>query len=469
MLWKSWAALRESAGWIRQHPIILCALAGALVVSVGGVFCGFGVVAAPWFACELFAQQLGIATGRTVPRTRAWVGAALFQVAAVIVVAFAAWVATVGFGGDMPVGLSPAASTARVPTFVLAIAGGILAVLFMVPFLYSPLSLIDFGGTPADATLASIRLIVQEGFFPSVVLTVVSHVVQLAPVLIAATWVAVAGDVSDVPLAAALSIPFAVVTVALGQGMIVSTYVRGRSVLATDTGAPVRSRPPRLLAFGLTSAGAAPLVALLLVGVSLAWPSRPRPGSAPPGGDALGEVEERGAPLFIAGTGLGVSVVGGTVRIEGEAGSGVGAIPAPKTDRPVTRARVVRFGDSYAVEMVVGPRDDCHRDQTTPPRRCQTRTYTTWISAAGVRLDDDLQARFVERVPLPWLPALLFGLAVTPVALVLGLGRFARAVWGPGDKPSRASAIRVAYVALLLLLPIAVIDLALGVMALTGR
>ncbi|MFW6050859.1 MAG: hypothetical protein ACODAU_06775 [Myxococcota bacterium] len=434
-------ALRGAARLLAVHPGLSVGLGVALVLSLGSVCCGLGLIAAPWFACELLALTLATGLGRRVPRQRGWLAAGAVQAVAVVVLSAAVGAAVTWLGAEtprsseMPAPVAP--SNARL--LALALGGSVLGLLYMVPYIYAPLLLVDRGGGLGAAMAESARYVVRGGFVAHLGLSLASHLLQVSPPLLAAVIALVAGDLGEIAWGVALAVPVMAVTVPLGQGMIVASYLDRRPSGATA--ALGRAPLTRPLAAGLFAVGLAPAVALLLVSAAVTVrPADPRPGEAPLGEVVAGGTID-GAPVALAIPHTALEVRASPTRLAIAAGDGGGAGAVPRPEGAVfERVRVVRVRDAYALE-VAG----------------EGRSWVTWIDRAGVRLDDDLSARLADRLPtwgLPWLAVAMMAAALGIAPTLAWLG-------------SRSEANRCrAWTVVLALLPLAAVALWLGARAL---
>lgn len=430
----------------------------ALVLAMASVCCGLGAVAAPWFGCELFATQIGAATGSRPPRTRAWLSAGLFLFGAVVIVTSAAWLATLGLGVDVAVlseGIQPEGDDLR--TVAWAVLGALLALVFIVPFLYAPMILVDRGGSIGGAALESARLVVQRGgALAHLGLSISSHLVQTSPLILAAALTVALAGRTEVPWAVLGVLPLLSITVPLGQGMIVSAWVSRREELVDPVRTRVAGRPRRASSVALAAVLVAPALSIGLVVASLARPSQPQEGAATGGTVLLDRTLEPGAreSFPVRDTALAVRVVEGWVAIEASDGGGAGSLPRP-TDAAAERVRVVRERDAYGIEV-----------------SAEGRAWVTWVTRAGVRLDDGLQARFADRMPLAALLVLGAALLLTPVIVVRVLVRLAEVrrmaaagVEGAELDGPRREARRAGWVTVALLAPLSAAALAVGILA----
>ena len=95
------ALLAGSWRMLVAHPLIGTALGAAVLFSLASALFGIGALCAPWFLCEIFALQLAIATGRSVPRHAGWVRAGALVLGIVSLVVAATWIAVLAIGPDV--------------------------------------------------------------------------------------------------------------------------------------------------------------------------------------------------------------------------------------------------------------------------------------------------------------------------------------------------------------------------------
>jgi len=199
----------------------------------------------------------------------------------------------------------------------------------------------------------------------------------------------------------------------------------------------------------------APGFSVLLVVTSLMRPSLPHIAS-PVDGHVVLEGEVRGderQDRQVPGTALSIRVHRERIAIVASDGGGVGRLPNMGQD--IEAFRVLRHRDAFAVEF--GGTEGKHR---------------VWVDRAGVRLDDDLRARLSERVP-PWgFLGLALALLATPILLVrvlVSLAEMRRSSIGSEAEQwlsqNRIPTIQRGWLAAVLLLPIALMALAIGLMA----
>jgi len=383
-------AFLASFSLLRQRPVVLPALGAAIVLSLVSVCCGIGLLTTPWFLCELFATQLTQFTGKPAFHSVSWLPAGSILLGAVLLVVGVASLTLVGAGAELPAEVTPVSgvTTLMRSSGFYACISGTAALLLIVPVLYAPLALIERRAGFADALLESVRIVMRRGVWANLWLSLVAHLVQSSPLLLAAIWAAY-GTRSLVPQALLIAAPLLAVSVPLGQGMIVWSYVGLRS----DASPPAPSTPPpprtaaalRMISrwtFIWSLVVALPIVALLLLGLSLIRPSTLGLGAAPDG-ELVADLVPKGREVrqaTLESTSLEISTNGTWAKVVAADGGGTGELRLRDVGA-VTRVRVVRVRDTFAIEVRQG-----------------ATSSLTFIDRAGVRLDDDLRARLSDRV-----------------------------------------------------------------------
>jgi hypothetical protein len=466
-------AFVASLGLLRQRPVVLPALGAAIVFSLSSLCCGIGLITTPWFICELFATQLALCTGNPALHSKSWIPAGLILLGAVLLVMGTASLTLLGAGPDLPpdtAQLSGLATLMRSGGFFAAISST-LALLFIVPVLYAPLVLIERRAGFEEALLESVRIVVRRGIVASLSLSFAANVVMFSPLLFASGW-ALWGTRSTVPQALLIAAPLLCISVPIGQGMIIWIYTRLRGdATAAEPLAVSSAHTPRTAAALSTVSRwvriwtvvvVLPIAAVLGVGVSLVRPSALGPGSSPRGGEVVADVvpqvgQQRRAAL--EHTSLELSVTPEHLAIAAADGGGTGDL-ALHSGAPITRVLVVRVRDAFSIEVQQG-----------------ALRSSTWIDRAGVRMDDDLRARLLDRVSARELAFVLlfpFVAALWTVPVLNRLSRVQLAVRKFGDRrPSDdvldlalRRSVRSTRLFVALILPLDVLALALALRAL---
>jgi hypothetical protein len=151
-------------------------------------------------------------------------------------------------------------------------------------------------------------------------------------------------------------------------------------------------------------------------------PSALSPGNAPRNGELIADL----APLpgqskraALDNTSLELSVSPEHLAIAAADGGGTGELTLHDS-APITRVRVIRVRDAFAIEVLQGE-----------------LSSSTWIDRAGVRLDDDLRARLMDRVSgreLAFVLLFPFVAALLTVPVLNRLSRVQLAVRKFGDR-----------------------------------
>jgi hypothetical protein len=406
---------------LRGRSVVTLALGAAVVLSLLSVCCGLGLVTTPWFLCELFAVQLALCTGQPMARGLSFVPAGLVMLGAVLLVSAVAWITLLGTGPELSnqtPRLFNLTTLMRSGGFY-AVMSSAIALLVITPLLYAPLILIE-QQSPFDVALVeSVRLVVTRGVFASVQLSLLAHAVQIVPLLVA-TWLALMFEPSQLSLFALCATPWLCASVPLGQGMIVWSYTQVREHKDPTPADP--DPDPNVLA-ALRSTGVharawtvlivLPIASLVLTGLSLVRPSRVQPGAAPMGQlvAVLTPQAAHTARVVLPDTALEISATPAALTVTASDGGGAGALPL-RSAAAIEQVRVLRVRDAFALEL--------HQANTS---------FVTWVDRAGVRLDDDLRVRLLDRVsPFQLLVMLcaLFSTGMVTMPVLNDLGRVQR-------------------------------------------
>ena len=409
------ASLRRSVELTRTRLLVSLALGAGVVLSLVSLCCGIGALMAPWILCELLALQLSQALDRAVERSRAWFGAGAVLLAATLLVGSVGWVTWLGLGTD-PVSLAGTASDSDAGWRQLGSGGAWLAAassvaswVFVLPFVYTPLLLLDTRSTVGAAVLESARLVRAGGALAHFQLAFVANALQVSPLLLSAALATLIAGSDRRALWMLFAAPVMALTLPLGQGMVVASYAACRPRLADMSRTRLAGRPPVTLVLLWVALVAAPLLSFGMIGASLVRPSRVSLGTLPADAELVAAAAplERELRVYPPGTALEILITPRRAQVTASDGGGAGGLPL-RGGAPIAAARVVRVRERYGLELSQGG-----------------RRYATWIDRAGVRLDDDLQARLFDRLPSWALLAMLGGLfaiafALLPVLAQLG-------------------------------------------------
>ena len=240
-------------------------LGAAVVISSMSIAFGIGALVVAWFLSETFALQLAVLTGRLSRRDASWVRATMVTMMLVGIVVAATWLAVITIGPDVST-----ADRAQVPLpwpEALRRVGAIVIVTaltagFIAPFVYTPLILIERGGTLGAAVVESAWLVRHGGLARHWVLALTAHVVPLLPAIVAAVVIARTFARSATPLGVLIALPLLPLSVPLGLGLVSSAYVAQREALHEPRWTRRESVPPRSLVAALTWVVVGPIVAV---------------------------------------------------------------------------------------------------------------------------------------------------------------------------------------------------------------
>jgi hypothetical protein len=417
-------AALASLRMLRLRPLVSLGLGAAVVFSLLSVCCLFGFVTTPWFLCELFALQLALCIGRPIARSWSFVPAGAILLGAVLLVSAVAFITLLGSGPALARHVPQHFSLTglmRSGGFYAAVSSGV-ALLVIAPLLYAPLIILERGWQLEAALVESVRLVVTRGVFASLGLSWCAHAVQVGPVLIACL-VSLALEPGQLALSALCAAPLLCASVPLGQGMIVWTYSQVREPMDEPGDAGSLGRKDAMVLAALRGSAqharawmlliVLPLAALLLVQLSLIVPSRVASGAAP-SGEVLGILTPSAVGtvrLVLPDTALEVSASVAEVKVSASDGGGAGVLPL-RAAGAIERVRVVRIRDALVVEL-----------------RQAGQNFVTWVDRAGVRLDDDLRVRLLDRLSMTQILLLLGTLLLTSalsVPVLNDLGRVQR-------------------------------------------
>jgi len=438
------------ASWhlLRARPLPTLALGAALLTSLLSVVCGVGAFATAWFLCELFALQIGVGTGTPPRRTRAWFWAGLIQVLAVLVMSCVAGLTLLAVGPDVLLGGARGHAgpleQLGVSASVLIVAGS-LSLALTVHFEHTPAILIDRGGSLSWALLESARLVSKSGSLRTWLTSGAAHVLQVAPAMLGLSLAVSLGSMASAPAWAISLIPLCTLGLALGQGMVVSSYLALREHVGSQP-STVSARPSGRFALSWVSLLLLSLSGPLCVTAALVKPSRPAQSSL---ADSLPIVlvmtPQTDPPTrYIPDTALSVRVSHKAVRVIASDGGGAGKIPLPPGN--IKTVRVARVFKLPSWAELLPASTSAHAIEITLENRSVSTTY---VDEAGIRLDDSAARRLAALLPTWAVLALGLCLAFTAGWIALALPRQTpRSVW--------------------LLLPASVASLWLGLWALVG-
>lgn len=448
------SVVSRSLAILRAHPVIGGALGSAIVLSICSMCTGVGLLAAPWFVCELLAVQLATEGRAVVPRGRPWIVASGVVLVMLLVAAGAGWLASFWFGPDWMIDPDeplPWPDTLR--RIGLVFGASTTAALFLAPFVHAPLILLDRGGRLGGALVESASFVHSTGRARHFVISAGAQVLALSPALLAAMFFARTFERAATPFGMLAALPLMPVSIALGLGLVTAAYVENAPLLGDARRAQRLEPLPPAHRFVLGVVVLGPLAGLLMIGGSAFLPARPVRAAAPPGTEVavLTPGPSGEARVWVDGTSLEVRVHGRRLAVAAGA-EPVLEIPVAWSE-PLTLVRVVYVRDDYAIEA-----------------RTTTEAWHVRVDRAGTRVDDSVRRRLESQIPGWVLAMFVAGFAVVAGWAIyaiapLGVAR-ARAAREPGAREVDAQARVTAFRRALALVPFALATLASGALAL---
>jgi hypothetical protein len=392
-------AFRASLALLERRPYAASALGLALFTSLASVCCGFGVIAAPWFACELLALLLSVGLDRPLVRSSAWLWAGLVQMVAVVLLTTVASLALMSLGPSVVPGATGHADQGLLSRVgqalaVSGVAGGLVLSL-TVYFEHAPLILIERGGGFMAALLESARLVARSGTLRTWLTSALAHGLPVGATVATLLLLASRERLQSSVALALLLLPLLVFSLIAGQGMIVASYVHLRDEVTDPARVRLEAAPSKsgaaVWGFLLSCVMLGPLAVML----ALLKPALPRDHALGSGHVVLLALEPDPGPRerYIPGTALLVRVTQTEVRVSASDGGGAGAIALP--DARVRSVRVVRARPPSEDETRPARGESTFAIET---RLAGGRVLTTWVDEAGVRLDDSLGRRLGLRL-----------------------------------------------------------------------
>jgi hypothetical protein len=396
------AAFRGSLALLRRRPFAGLALGLALYTSLVSVCCGFGIVAAPWFSCELLALLLSAGLAAPLPRNRSWLWAGLYQMASVIVLSSVALLALMALGPAQPFAVAPSGGLEMPSELLKALSvgsiAGFLVIALTAHFEYAPLILIERGGSLIAALLESARVVSLTGVLRTFLLSSLAHGLPMLCAVGLIGVLALRATLAASVVFIVLLLPVLVLALVLGQGMLVASYLDLREQVTDPRSVPLGGEPSKVGTAVWASLLAFVALGPLLVSISLLKPALPSSVGLAREASVLfvmapGPGDQPASERYVPGTALSVRASEREVRVVASDGGGSGAIPLPSPHvrrvrlwqgRPEGAAQpsVPRAESSFGIEIELA----------------DGRRLTTYVDEAGVRLDDSWEQRLAQRL-----------------------------------------------------------------------
>ena len=394
------AAFRGSLDLLKRRPLAITAVGLALYTSSMSVCCGFGVIAAPWFACELLGLLLSAGLDRPMVRNAAWLWAGLVQMVAIVVLSSVASLALMSLVPDVAMRSVTHSSLSwqlGQGLLVMAVAGGLVLSL-TVYFEHAPAILIERGGGFIAALLESARLVSLHGTLRTAATSAVAHGLPMATGLTLIVVLTLRATLAAAVGFTLLLLPLLVFSLVLGQGMMVASYLHLCEQVTDPSLVPLEAAPSKsgtaVWAVLLSCVALGPVAVTL----GLLKPALPLDQGLPAGASLLLSLPVGPTPreLYVPGTALTLRVAEGYVRLLGSDGGGAGTLPLPSG-----KVRSVRVAQLRSDGRQLEHRAPGEASFAIEVRLDSARVLTTWVDEAGVRLDDSLGRRLSLRLS-PW-------------------------------------------------------------------
>ena len=354
---------------LRREVFLVVGLSVCLHISFVASVCGVGLLAGPWFACELIAFQLfALRCTPGIERDRGWfVAAGLFfglQLLILTGVVFA-WI---GLSTSAPLeGAEVAHDAIAVRPLLVFVSALLVSLGATIPLTFVPHHLLSRKVGALQALGDGLRDVSEMGFFAVYRLVLVTQLIQLVPFLLMALFVTWSWGREAIPKGVLLVLPLQLVLLPLAQGVVSSVY-------AQRFGERIEFNEPARLLDAVTLA--LPVLLCLLSVLSLMQPA-PLPGEARFDGAHVFDSSRDGSTYLVPGTDLAVSLRNGTLWLEVSDGGGAGYI--------AENVRSMKIEERQAALVA--------KLDTADGRRA------LHFDRAGIRLDDSLSDRLAGHVP----------------------------------------------------------------------
>lgn len=401
-------AVLRSIGVVRVHPWVMLALGCAIVLAIASTFTGLGFVLGPWFACEVFALELGASGVAIEARGAAWVKAALFVLAVGVLFGSVVALAALVFGPDLA--MVDRSSVLPWDQSLLRLFGivaiSLVSLAYVLPFVHVPGILIERGGAFGTAVLESMLLVRRVGVIDTFRLVLVAAGFALFPAVIAAMVAGRTLDRASTPLGLLASAPFLLLSLPVGIGVVAQGYLLVRHRLPPRH--LVQRAPVPLPTLVLLSAGVlAPIAGLVLLLVACALPAPLLRGPVGPSATPL--LEMGVGEQVVPGTTLTLVLTPHHAEVRTAFDETVARLSTPRSRtgrRPFERVAAYSLGDTLAIELL-------SRGGSIEGAVEGHALFT----GAGVRLDDTVHRALDERMGVH--RALVFGPTFLVVALLV--------------------------------------------------
>lgn len=362
--------IQRSRALMRREALILLGLSFCLHVSFVASVCGLGLLAAPWFACELFAFLLvGMGASKAVRRHRGWFVAGALFLGLQLLILTGVTFAWIGLSTSAPLqGAAAAHDVVAIRPLLVFVSALVAALGVSIPLTFVPHHLLAGRMSALQALADGLRDARRIGFAKLYQMVLLTQLVQLTPYFVMAVLVTWIWGRQAIPFGVLVLFPLQAVLLPFSQGVIASVFTQ-LSKEPNQQSVPA-ARWSDVFALALP---------ILLCLLSVASLLRPAPLPNEPRYDGVPVFSSQvDGPTYISRDGdLQVALKRGSVYLETSDGGGAG-----KSGRSVRSFNLEERADTYVAKLQTdkGPRA-LHFDR------------------AGVRLDDGLSDRLAGHVP----------------------------------------------------------------------
>jgi len=267
----------------------------------------------------------------------------------------------------------------------------------------APAILIDRGGELHGALLESARLVSETGALRSWLTSLVAHALQVVPGLVAVALAVSNASLRGTLIGGLVLLPLLVLGLALGQGMVVSSYLHLRDQVTDPAAVPAEAAPSKSGTFVWSLLLSCVVAGPLMVVLALAKPSAPLAQALPQDARVVFALElddlapERGAPareFYLPESALSLLIGHDHVAVVASDGGGVGPLPLPQSS-----VRSVRVARPRQLPEDLRPSAAADSTFVVEVALRDGRTFSSWVDEAGVRLDDSLFRRLSALLP----------------------------------------------------------------------
>ncbi len=361
--------IRQSHELLRSEFWLFAGLSTCLHVSFIASVCALGLIAGPWFACELIAfQLLGLGGMKRIERDRGWLVAGLLFLGLQMLILTGVVFAWIGLSTSAPLeGAVVANDAVAVRPLLVFVSTLIVSLGVTIPLTFVPHHLLSRKVGALQALGDGLRDVTRLGFVKVYRLVLLTQLFQLTPFLLMALFVTWIWGREAIPLGVLVLSPVQIVLLPFAQGVVSSVYVE---LSAEQQAAGQPARWLDVLALAL------PVVLCLLSVLSLLRPAPLTDEARFDGAEVFNSATD-GNQFRAQGSDLAIRLANGSVYLETSDGGGAGRVG--------TGVRAMQIEERF--------------DAFVAKLETDSGARALHFDRAGVRLDDSLSDRLAGHVP----------------------------------------------------------------------